>query len=222
MTFYPQQLFHIYNQGNNKRQIFFTHEHYQFFMWKMKAYLLPFGDLVSYCLMPNHFHFQFYVQQTAITRNTLWTHVDKIELARRRKKYGRLAVPPDFKQTRIAQPDEAVTLNQAIGILQRTYTRALNLERAWSGSLFRKACKAKDGWIDEFVTVDNNGRLDGRFRAGSDYAYQCFMYIHENPSKAGLVNQKEEWAYSSAMDYAGLRKRTMCNLTLGKEILAYV
>ena len=42
-----------------------------------------------------------------------------------------------------------ITLNESIGILQRTYTRAINLQNNWSGSLFRSDCKAKtDGRMD--------------------------------------------------------------------------
>ena len=33
--------------------------------------------------------------------------------------------------------------------------------------------------------------------------YQKLDYIHLNPVAAGLVNQPEEWRYSSAIDYAG-------------------
>ncbi|MEM1327726.1 MAG: hypothetical protein AAGI23_17325 [Bacteroidota bacterium] len=56
MDFYNNQLFHIYNQGNNSRQTFFEEENYRYFLWKMRAYLPLFGDLISWCLMPNHFH----------------------------------------------------------------------------------------------------------------------------------------------------------------------
>ena len=89
MKFYPNQLFHIYNQGNNRQEIFFTEEHSQSFLWKMRAYLLPFGDLISYCLMPNHFHWQFFVRNIEIERKVLRRSVDAVQ-------FESTCVPPNF------------------------------------------------------------------------------------------------------------------------------
>lgn len=55
MNLYANQLFHVYNQGNNRQTIFFSDENYQFFLWKMKAYLLPFADIIAYCLCQHIF-----------------------------------------------------------------------------------------------------------------------------------------------------------------------
>ena len=220
MNFYPNQLFHIYNQGNNRQPVFFTEEHYKFFLWKMRAYLLPFGDLIAYCLMPNHFHWQFFVREIEIERKVLRISVDAVEMQRRREKYGSAALQVDFKSRRQAEEDSLVSLNEAIGILQKAYARAINQEKNWTGSLFRKECKAKDGWIDEFITLFKpNGKLDARFLSGTDYAYNCFCYIHNNPNDADLVKECTAWKYSSAQDYAGLRKGNLCNLELGRVLL---
>jgi len=223
MDFYPDQLFHIFNQGNNRRKIFFRHENYRYFLWKMRAYLLPFGDFISWCLMPNHFHWQFYVRQVEIARKILLEHADKTELLRRKQKFGANFRPVNKAASRANRQGGFVTLNEAIGILQNTYTRAINKERGTSGSLFRKGCKAKDGWIDECLTLKRpDGREDHRFMPGSGYAYGCMCYIHENPEKAGLVECATDWEFSSARDYAGLRKGTLCNLELGRQIIEYL
>src|SRR5690606_24948447 len=124
MDFYSEQLFHIYNQGNNRRVLFFTDENYQYFLWKMRAYLLPFGDFVSWCLMPNHFHWQFYVRKVEIERKALREHVDKTEFLRRLKKYGKQARQVDHSKYRIASEDGMVDLSEAIGIMENAYTRA--------------------------------------------------------------------------------------------------
>ena len=218
MEFYPNQLFHIYNQGNNRQTLFFTEENYEYFIWKMRAYLPPFGDLVAYCLMPNHFHWLFFVRKTVVERKALWIHVDQIEWLRRKKKYGEKAIP--VEQKRIANPNAQVSLNEAIGTLQKVYTRAINHEKEWTGSLFRKKCKAKDGWIDEFVTLrKTGGKLDYRFVSGTDYAFHCHNYIHNNPVEAGLAKESTDWKFSSARDYTGLRKGSLCNVELGRKIL---
>jgi len=221
MKFYTNQLFHIYNQGNNRRQIFFTEDNYNFFLWKMRAYLLPFGDIVAWCLMPNHFHWQFYVKHVEIGRKLFFKQVDEIEWQRRKSIYGNNAQVVKRDWTRFCSQKEIIDLNESIGILQRSYSLAINKSRAWTGSLFKQPCRAKDGWIDEFVTVTNNGKETFRFLAENNYGYQCFRYIHDNPVKAKIVNKAIEYRWSSAMDYAGLRNGDLCNLELGRKLQDY-
>ncbi len=91
-----------------------------------------------------------------------------------------------------------ITLNESIGILQRTYTRAINLQNNWSGSLFRSDCKAKDGWPDGCITLNDIGKENHRFIQSDRYAYTCMKYIHNNPVSAGLVKESIQWKYSSA------------------------
>ncbi|MEQ8973744.1 MAG: hypothetical protein RIE73_25550 [Coleofasciculus sp. C1-SOL-03] len=43
----------------------------------------------------------------------------------------------------------------------------------------------------------------------TEYLIHLCRYIHLNPVKAGLVQQAEEWEFSSYLEYAGLRKGTL-------------
>jgi len=56
MRFEAEQLYHVYNRGNNQQQVFFTAEHYLHFLRKVRQYIQPQCHLLAYCLMPNHFH----------------------------------------------------------------------------------------------------------------------------------------------------------------------
>jgi putative transposase len=56
MQFQKDSLYHIYNRGNDKQQIFFSDNNYQFFLEKMQRYVQPNCDILAWCLMPNHFH----------------------------------------------------------------------------------------------------------------------------------------------------------------------
>ncbi len=57
MEFFKNELYHIYNRGNNRQKIFFSPGNYMFFLTKIRRYIVPYCDLLAYCLMPNHFHF---------------------------------------------------------------------------------------------------------------------------------------------------------------------
>ncbi len=48
--------YHIYNRGNNRTKIFFEPNNYAYFLMQAEKYLIPYCDIYTYCLMPNHFH----------------------------------------------------------------------------------------------------------------------------------------------------------------------
>ena len=95
-------------------------------------------------------------------------------------------------------------LNRSIAILLSSYTKAVNKSYNRSGSLFRARTKAK--------------LLSGDIKKRDYYGAICFYYIHQNPLKAGLVDQLGEWEYSSFRDYAGLRNGTLCNKKMAREL----
>jgi putative transposase len=57
------QLYHVYTRGNNRQRIFFSPQHYFYFIQKMQTHLVPVADLLAWCLMPNHFHFLLQLKQ---------------------------------------------------------------------------------------------------------------------------------------------------------------
>jgi len=57
MQFEPEQIYHVYNQGNNRKQLFYSDENYLYFLKLYRKFISDKADLLAYCLMPNHFHF---------------------------------------------------------------------------------------------------------------------------------------------------------------------
>ncbi len=192
MIFNENIIFHIYNQGNNKQQVFFKEAHYLDFLARIRRFILPHAEILSYCLMPNHFHLQVYVKKINLN-----FPIEKL-------------LPSGEKY--ISKYSER-SLNFSIGILLRSYTDMINKERSSTGSLFRQKTKAKEDWINDFVTVNHP-----RFKGEKNYGLNCFYYVHNNPIKAGLVKDLKDWPYSSYMDYIGERHGTLCNQKLAEKL----
>ena len=89
------------------------------------------------------------------------------------------------------------TIGKFIGDLGNAYTRGTNKKYDRTGVLFEGKTKTK------LITDE------------SYFIWLC-KYILNNPVKAGLVNQPEDWEYSSAKEYFN---STIVNLTDTKEIL---
>lgn len=48
--------YHIYNRGNNKQNIFFSLDNYDYFLKLINKHVKPISKIYAYCLIPNHFH----------------------------------------------------------------------------------------------------------------------------------------------------------------------
>lgn len=200
MHFEKTNLYHIYNQGNNGQKIFFDRENYLFFLRKIKTHVVPYADILAWCLMPNHFHLMIYVKEVELVIKSS----DDSESS------------DDFK-TR--------TLNNSIAVLLRSYTRAINKQNKSKGSLFRQKTKAEClNQINDLTPSFYNTNAGAKIHLDDPekhYPQLCFNYIHQNPVKARLVSIKTEWEYSSAIDYAGLRNGTLTNKEKAKEYVDF-
>ena len=184
MDFKTGHFYHIYNRGNNSQKVFFNRENYLFFLRKMKKHISPFASIISWCLMPNHFHFVVFVFH------------DEVELE---------------SDNLIEQNNKTIktqTLNQSLGVLLSSYTRAIQKQEKITGSLFQKRTKAKlifdeikiepSYWNTAFGTQIN-------IFEGKSYLETCIVYIHQNPVYSGMVESAEDWEFSSLRDFVGLR-----------------
>jgi len=192
MQFQKGYIYHIYNQGNNRQKIFFNRKNYLYFLQKMSTYILPYGDILAWCLMPNHFHWMVYVRETELIETS--------------------------EGFTLSEPlTKTKTFNHSIGILLRTYTRAINKQERRTGSLFRKETKAECVnclKLDKPSFIGNNIINPER-----QYLQVLFEYIHQNPVKAGLAKKITDWEFSSACDYYAGRKGRLVNKKIAKEYI---
>lgn len=55
MNFLNGHIYHIYNRGNRKAEIFHDRHDYLYFLRQLREYLAEYPvTLIAYCLMPNH------------------------------------------------------------------------------------------------------------------------------------------------------------------------
>ena len=215
MIFQEGHLYHIYNQGNNRGRIFFMRDNYLFFLKKITQHILPYADVLAWCLMPNHFHLMVYVKPGGESGRDIQSgrdfksHPDWVESVHDLKSH------PDYSR------NPHLALNKSIGIMLASYTRAINNQENRSGSLFRKETKAicltqisgiTPNWFKSAgITYMNNSLPE------KAYPQVCFRYIHQNPVNAGLVNTPGEWEFSSYADSVGMRKGRLINYMRIKE-----
>lgn len=55
-SYMPGAFYHVYNRGVAKQEIFTLDEDFSFFLKKMDSFRRDNVDIVTYCLMKNHFH----------------------------------------------------------------------------------------------------------------------------------------------------------------------
>jgi len=201
----PEHIYHIYNQGNNRQKIFFNSENYLFFLKKIRTHILPYADILAWCLMPNHFHLMVYVLPTGIATSS-----------------GNISSVTTGSATSSGTPSKH-TLNDSIGKMLSSYTRANNKQENYSGSLFREKTKAecvtKQTEITPSFLNSQFGTVINVHSADKDYPNACFDYIHKNPVKAKLVENQEDWIYSSYSDYFCGRKGSLINKDRAKELI---
>jgi len=78
MEFFKNELYHLYNRGNNQQKIFFQPDNYIFFLKKVRRYVLPYCNILSYSLMPNHFHFLIHADERTIATKTIRDHAKNV------------------------------------------------------------------------------------------------------------------------------------------------
>ncbi len=113
MRLIPEEIYHIYNRGNNHQKIFFNNENYLRFLKKVRKEWKPYCEILCWCLIPNHFHFM--LKATSISCEEI-------------PAYG-------------GKPMEL--LARKIGLCLSSYSQYINHQNKTTGSLFQQKTKAK-------------------------------------------------------------------------------
>ncbi|PPK87937.1 putative transposase [Neolewinella xylanilytica] len=107
--YYPNVIYHVYNQSINSEVVYRQEEFYHLFLRKLRKQILPVADIFCYCLMPTHFHLQLIPKQAGI----------EIQMAG-------------------LKPSKQQVIHATFRSLLSSYTRRVNPQYERRGSLFRK------------------------------------------------------------------------------------
>ncbi|MCF6334071.1 MAG: hypothetical protein L3J11_12380 [Draconibacterium sp.] len=105
--------------------------------------------------------------------------------------------------------------NQSIAIMLRSYASAINKQENRNGSLFQKTTKAicltGNSKITPAWFQTNFGTEINIPDPEKSFPQVCFNYIHQNPVSGKIVQNLQNWEYSSYCDYAGIRNGKLIN-----------
>ena len=198
MDILSNQIYHIYNQGNNRGKIFFIRENYLYFLRKIQFHICPFADILAWCLMPNHFHLIVSIRSM--------TQIDQ--------EY----YPYDM----IFEEFNRLKFTNSLASMLRSYTRAINLQEKHTGALFRERTKAICLGSVEAEKLKCEERCIKHKEQmpdfNDDYLQTCFNYIHLNPVKVNLAKQSIDWEFSSAREIWGIGNAKLVNKKMVKEL----
>jgi putative transposase len=131
MHFEQEHIYHLYNKGNSGQRIFYNPDNYFFFLDKIKKEWLTYTDILSYCLMPNHFHFIIAPKPLACDYLVLQDRVSHLQ-----------------------------QLSKIIGKTLSSYATAINNQNFRTGALFQKKTKAKCLTDISFVASSRSRQQD--------------------------------------------------------------
>lgn len=165
MHFIANSIYHVYNQGNNKQQVFYTNENYLYFLNMYKTLVAPHADTLVYCLMPNHFHLLLSTNEQSI----------------KQIKVGSLTLSALSNSIRVLLSSYATAINRqqhTSGSLFRQKTKAKSLEQG-SINYTRTA----------FHYIHQNPLEAGLVKSLNDWEYSSFK-DYAGLRKGTLCNQE--------------------------------
>ena len=125
------KMYHLYNRGNNRENLFYKKENYHYFIRQFDKYLSCFVDVYAYCLLPNHFHFLIKIkEEDEIFRNIR----DVIAQSDGISKPTSKIISEQFRRFFIS------------------YSQAINKQEKRVGSLFQKHFKIKEVNNDSYFS----------------------------------------------------------------------
>jgi putative transposase len=182
MKFLPENIYHVYNQGNNHQNIFIEDFHFLYFMQLYKAHVAPNCETLAWCLMHNHFHFMIHADGRCLDI----------------KKQGGLLLDPitnGFRKLLSTYAHEFNIKNNRSGSLFRPKTKAIRLNDEID--INPKFLLKQDYYLNTFNYIHNNAVEAGIVKHAADWKWSSFR-SYNGLSDNSICNKK------LAMEICGL------------------
>jgi putative transposase len=171
---FPGQVYHIYNRGNNREDIFREDRNYVFFLELYAKYVLPVVDTFAYCLLKNHFHLLIRVKDLT----------------------GSSANLSGQENANLSGQEKAVS--QAFSNFFNAYTKAFNKEYDRTGSLFQRAfgrrlVRSNEYFLALIAYIHQNPQRHGLIGDFQEWKYSSYKSILSRSSTHLERDEVLEW-----------------------------
>ena len=173
----PDHYYHIFNRGNNRENIFYSQENYQYFLRKYDQYLSNYLDTYCFCLLPNHFHLLVRIKSPECILQQATS---------------------DFKASKYADLPIDQMVSERFRRFFLSYSKSINKQRGRVGSLFQKPFRRKKVTDDAYFTslvryIHNNPVHHGIYSCYRTYLWSSYRRIlADRPSKL-MKEEVIEW-----------------------------
>ena len=175
----PDTYYHIYNVAVGNEKLFRNFHNYNLFLQKLKKYILPFNEILSYCLLPNHFHLLIKTNSETELMDA-WNQKIKTKLNKYyRSNYFKIKSNESDDKIKIAiNTIIDKLLIEQFSICFNSYVQSYNKCHNRMGSLLKESFQRKQINSEEYLR-------------------NLVFYIHYNPVRHGYVTKMNHWHYSS-------------------------
>ena len=108
-----EKFYHIWNRGNNRENLYYTHANYDYFLRMYAEFLDPVAETYAFCLLPNHFHLLIRTRSFAVVS------------------------PADETDEKKRSNPVSIAFQRFF----TAYSQAINIQQHRTGSLFQKPFK---------------------------------------------------------------------------------
>lgn len=154
----PDVYYHVFNRAVGNDNLFKNDKNYIYFIELCEEKMIACVDIISYCLMPNHFHFLVKV-----------------------KPKGELCKLFEVDES-IVENDLATLISRKIGNVFNSYAQGFNKENKRRGSLFidrfKRNLVTSDDYLRNLILyIHHNPKSAGLVKKLEDWNYSSYKYI---------------------------------------------
>lgn len=184
----PGNYYHIFNHAVGNELLFRENRNYHFFLEKIEKWITPVGNLLAYCLMPNHFHLLLQIRST-----------EELEKLFELKLLNKLKLTKEeslvTNQMKSAKREKMILklISEQFSHCFNSYVQAYNKTYKRMGALLKEGFQRK--------------RIDS-----DEYLKEVICYIHCNPVKDRFSLQPEQWQHSSYNSILNTELKSVINI----------